>query len=524
MQGLGAFLQAEGLSELGPTLFEKITLSEMQSLLASNRPKFLTKLKELGIVRLGERQKLANALTKAEKDGRLTASRPIRQLIPPCYRENEDGTTITVRLQLPPAVRSTQITFTCDVNSLKVSILGEHSACCGTLCGIIKPADSTWEIERAQCADYDPLLSASEQPEASPDALVVTLHKAKPGGWQTLFKDAVASRVHVPTAQEKARAERERLAECNRQSKADERKRNLELGVTPAPGFGFTPHKFDPSGTRAARRQARRAHEYATDSSASVPAADHWQPARAMLIWRDGCDKLDGQPDGPSGEPPLFTWSETAKEIVLRAATRKEARSTDAKLEITKASAHVSVGGVPTFWSGGLTGRVTPASCRCEVLLAPGEAYSTLQLTLAKADCRLWRAPFPELLGPIDKCESNQRLPRRDELQYGGWELLQKSETWEVKLPLKDLPHARLERDHLRLAVAPDSFSFHIAGQEDAPILAAETVAGIDPKACSWRLGKKRHDGTQALVDVELTLGKSPGSYWGHELIKIWLV
>ena len=66
-------LKASSLDHLFSTLNEITSLSEMQAKLASNRPLLLNHLKDLGVEKLGERQALANALSKAEKEGRLPA-------------------------------------------------------------------------------------------------------------------------------------------------------------------------------------------------------------------------------------------------------------------------------------------------------------------------------------------------------------------------------------------------------------------------------------------------------------------
>eukprot|EP00966_Prymnesium_polylepis_P062938 1460570-Prymnesium_polylepis.1 len=236
-----------------------------------------------------------------------------------------------------------------------------------------------WEIERAPPREYDPMLSASEQPAPHPDALVVTLHKAKPAGWVALFEGAVATRVLIKSAEE---ARREKQAE----RKADERKRNLKLGVTPAPGFGFTHRKFDPQRrhSRSGARQAGRAES--EGEGASVPAADHWQSARAVLVWRDGCERLEGRPDGAADGEPLFSWVETAEQIILRAMTRRGLRSSDVALDLSRAAVEVRVGGTASLWSGRLTGRVVPAESGVKVLYESGAPHNTLQLSLRKAE------------------------------------------------------------------------------------------------------------------------------------------
>ena len=87
----------------------------MQSRLLANRPLFLEHLRRHGVEKLGERQKLANQIGKAEKAGQLP--NPVRRypyLEPPTYEE-EDGNreTMTVKLRVPAGTTPNQLAPPC---------------------------------------------------------------------------------------------------------------------------------------------------------------------------------------------------------------------------------------------------------------------------------------------------------------------------------------------------------------------------------------------------------------------------
>ena len=230
---LAALLREEELEHLGPALADQAGLRELQDLLAANRPFFLTRLKELGVARLGERQKLANALSKAEKAGRLAASVPVPHLRPATYRETGDD-LVVIRLLLPPGAKSNQLAVAIDANSIDVRLLGQATSLVGTLGGLVRAADCLWELERAPAVEEDPLLPAAAQPAAPPDVLVVTLTKARPAAWTALLKGGGVAL---------------REAEPEKPPPPAEKRRPIELNSTPAPGFGvgFRPRKFNPA-------------------------------------------------------------------------------------------------------------------------------------------------------------------------------------------------------------------------------------------------------------------------------------
>mgnify|MGYP003318740983 CR=1 FL=1 len=85
-------------------------------------------------------------------------------------------------------------------------------------------------------------------------------------------------------------------------------------------------------------------------------------------------------------------------------------------------SADVLVDGSATPWCGMLCGRVEPARCRVAVVAgAAADDHDTLQLTLVKAERRLWRAPWRELIADVDAREVARRLPRREAIMCGEW-------------------------------------------------------------------------------------------------------
>ncbi|KAL1524620.1 hypothetical protein AB1Y20_019509 [Prymnesium parvum] len=375
--GLGEFLQQQGLSELGSVLFETITLREMQSLLSANRPKFLTKLKELGVHQLGDRQKLANALTKMERLGQLPASEPIFHLIPPSYVEDEEEAMLVVRLLLPASARRAHLAVSIAPRALHVRLRGERTSCCGTLFAPIDPHDSSWQLERS----------------------------ARGGGWRSLFTDAVASRV-LPGDAPPPRPPRAAAAAPH--------------------GVGFTPRRFDPRGApRRAPREARRAE---------AAAAAAWEGRRGALVWREG---WAGPP--PRGGEALYGWREGASALVLRGATRASLTRAEVELRVGEARVELRLGGERTMWCGALVGGVVPAACGVE-LLPTGGVEQAVVLTLAKAEATYWRAPFPELLPAVEAEEKARRLPTREQLRMDGWSLAQTATGWKAEIPIKDLP------------------------------------------------------------------------------------
>ena len=165
---LAALLAEEELGHYSEALCQATTLPDAQSLLAANRVAFLARLKELGVSKVGERQRLANAIGRAQRAGRIDAVAPVPHMSPCTWSQTDEE--LTLRLRLPAGTASAAVHFDLDVNSLEVRVAGERTSVCGRLAGLVRPADSTWELERAP-------------PAAETDVMLISLAKAKPGAW-----------------------------------------------------------------------------------------------------------------------------------------------------------------------------------------------------------------------------------------------------------------------------------------------------------------------------------------------------
>ena len=310
---LPMLLKEAGLSHLIDPLLDKgATMVGFQALLSTNRPRFLAHLRELGVERLGDRQAVANALTKAEKDERLQPQHAIPHLRP-CVFEEEDA-SLTVRLKLASGITSNQLKVKFDVTSVLVELMGERTTLAGKLFAPIKPNDCLWELERAARPEYDPLLSAREQPPPPEDALVMTLVKAMPSKWTTLFVDAMARRFVPPPPPPPAGPPRTAPLEV---------KKNAQVGV------GLVPRKLDLEGRgrREAEREQRhrqRAHE--AERGAALSAKEFWPAAKAQLLWRTGREPQPGAPDHPEESGPLYSWvAESRRARAMRTPLRARA-------------------------------------------------------------------------------------------------------------------------------------------------------------------------------------------------------
>ena len=143
---LGAFLKEQDLAHLY-TILEPHGLEIMTSLLGANRPVFLARIKEWGVVKLGDRQKLANELGKLIKEGRAptsAAAQPIPHLVPCVWTQTNE--VVTVRLRVPGGLDSRKISFNLDMNSMEVLVNGEKTSLAGRLIALVKAAESTWEV------------------------------------------------------------------------------------------------------------------------------------------------------------------------------------------------------------------------------------------------------------------------------------------------------------------------------------------------------------------------------------------
>ena len=151
---LHELLEQEQLAHLSDVLCQATTLADAQALLAANRVAFLAKLKEYGVTKVGERQKLANAISRAEKVGRIGRAVPVPHMRPCTWTQAADF--VTLKLMIPAGTSSGQVNFDLDVNSLTIRVGGEATSVSGRLAGLVKPADSTWELERAPPTELEP--------------------------------------------------------------------------------------------------------------------------------------------------------------------------------------------------------------------------------------------------------------------------------------------------------------------------------------------------------------------------------
>jgi hypothetical protein len=521
---LESILSTCGLAHLQP-LLAQVSLACLHARLASHRPAFLKRLKELGVEKVSERQALANAISRAEKEGHISPPVRIPHLIPAIFDESSDFASVTVRLLVPRRTMANQLTVTFEVNVLRAELLGEPTALGGQLFDLIKPHECEWEIERSLSPEYDPLLEADAQPVASPDTLVITLVKAMPSRWPTLFKDGCVAKRHESPPPQTAQVEGPRKLHVNKTSSSP----GLYGGI------GFTPRKFDPERERRreAEREGRvtqRAAEAKAEETPAVSAAEHWPSARATLLWRDGGSAtIEGAPDHPVESGPLFTWVEDPRCIQLRASTRRGLAPSALSLVAKASSVECAVEGRPTPWCGVLVGKIDPEKCTLEVLAgsdamhgsgsaSSSSAHDTLQLTLVKAEPnRLWRAPWPELVTQLDLREKRAAVPRptRDQLMLGGWDTQQFGGEWQLVITFKAANERHLSHDDLRVAVTADALNIHVAGQEERPMLAGFLWGRIDPNQCTWRIRKGKPRGTQATDELEVTIVKENPGYWG---------
>ena len=523
---LSEVLTAANLEHLEEVL-ASTTLDDLQRRLSSDRPACLTHMKHLGVLKLGERQALANAIQKAEHTGSLAASAGISYLKPCVWDESDDLSTITVTLLIPAGTTSNQLKVKLDVNSIHVEYLGEATSACGKLIDAVKTADCVWELERSLRPEYDPLVSAAEQQSVADDKLVITLVKATPAQWRVLFTDRIARKI-VPTP-----------PASHRVSKAIELKKKAV-----SPGLDFVPRTFDLG--RAAEREARAEHRRTVrqrDAQAKqmpvLSAREHWPSASATLLWREGQRPVQGAPDHPAESGPLYSWVEDAHSVRLTASTRRGLPQSELSLAVHASSVSCRVGGRLTPWCGHLVHKVVPSQCSLTVVSgAPQHQHTatqndapstpdasaagtsdvcdTLQLTLHKATpYSLWRAPFPELVSQIDLREKRMRMPRRDELLLGDWNHTTMGEYVEVSMQFKA---SFLEHDCLRVAVTDDALNVHVAGKEDAPMLGGELYGKIDVARCKWRVRscRPRKDApSMKIEEIVITLAKAESSsHW----------
>jgi len=229
-----------------------------------------------------------------------------------------------------------------------------------------------------------------------------------------------------------------------------------------------------------------------------------------MLLWREGADEHHGQQ--PPGTP-LFWWGEDQRRVRVVAHTRRALPLAEAaELALGARSAQLRLDGQPTPWRGALCGRIDVEASGLSVEAGPeAELWDLLVLTLVKAEPRLWRAPWRDLLAEATATDRRRSLPGRHELlpSGAGWQSAQGREAWTVTVPLRE---GVVAPDDLRLAVRRDAFNLHVAGQEEAPLFAGEACGRLLPEKCHWRVSQ---------AEVTLTLHKAEAKPW-PDLLKTW--
>ena len=214
----------------------------------------------------------------------------------------------------------------------------------------------------------------------------------------------------------------------------------------------------------------------------------HWQGERAWLLWRDGAPELRDEPAAaPPPEGALFRWRESVTEVVVTARTRLGLPDGAVELRAAPTSADVLVDGSPTPWCGMLCGRVEPARCRVAVVAgAAADDHDTLQLTLVKAERRLWRAPWRELIADVDAREgAGCRGARRSCAASGPTRRVRRRgpSSCRSRPPRRRRRHARRRRRRLPLVVRRGRRTRRLAG---------ELHGRLDPVRCSWTVARAR--------------------------------
>ena len=365
------------------------------------------------------------------------------------------------------------------------------------------------------------MFDASAQPPLLDDTLVITLTKDVPSRWPTLFSNATAKRYIPPPPPPKPETE----AAKERKRALDVKKRNALFGIGP-----IEHRKFDPEREKKSewRREVQAREQRAELNAVSASASEHWPSHSAMLLWRDGLEKVEGAPDHPAECGPLFSWTEDSRVVVVSASTRRGLAHGKLSCKPRPSSIDCFVDGVATPWCGPLVGKIDPDKCSLEVLPNPDPdaLTDTLRLTLVKSEYnRLWRAPWPELIQQIDLRERRgSDKPRRDVLMIGGFDCAQRDGLYEIILPFKELQGAHyLSHDDLRVAVTTDCLNVHVAGQEDAPLLAGQLQGAIDPARCRWRVRKpkKKKSAPVPTEEIVIELAKQDAGKLWNDLFKV---
>ena len=495
------------MAKFCPTLGEPeldhldLDLGRIAPVLLANRPIALQILKTQGVQKLGQRQKICNALAKAIKNSSAKI-KPTPHLTPCLW--SQDDATIGIKLTIPKGTPSAKIAFLAHVNSLQLTLDGEETSLVGTLHGVIKAADSTWEIQRAP----EEVPSMFNTEISADDLIVVTLQKAHPGEWVGLFASG-----HGTTAK------KEVVTKENVRTRAH--KSAPEVSKSVGSGHvGFVPRKLKLKSRKSGKRPSMDNHP--TPEVPSEPAKDHWDPYSAQFLWRDGCKNLYGEPDGPTEhvDGPFYSWTETAKDIVLHARTQKGLKMDDVKMITERDSMELYVLDAPTPWCGKFSGIADPDSCGIRVVTEGGFEWDTLECKIVKAFPLRWRAPFEHLLQSIDERDYRRDLPPRQAIvpADGGWEYAQRPASWSVVMPLSWEPPVSLDLDDILVAVTRTSLNVHIAGRPNQPLLGGEMHGVLRPEKSSFSIclsGSEKIRG-----ELRIKLCKDDSSDW-PDLFKV---
>ena len=575
---LGSFLKEEDLVHLHDVLESHGGLAELASMLSANRVLFLARLKEWGVSRLVERQRVANGLARAIKAGRVGTVAATPHLAPCTWTQTDD--CLVARLAIPAGTPSSAVAVSFEVNAMDIRVHGEASSMCGRLHGVVKPSDCTWELERAPPAEPAMFeLRADQQPH---DEVVVTLAKGKAGAeWGGLF----ASGVGMSSKREKPPPPPEKPKPAPPPPRAGG-------GVG---GVGFVQRKLklgERGGGNGGGGGEARGGARSGKAVRSLPARDHWEGERARYVWRTGCGQLRCETESPppveghgaeSGGGPLFWWRETAAEVVLTARTRRGIDLSSLRLDAREAqrrqrqrrqrcpSADTRAGvwglgvarprggrhplpverrplrprpprgllrrgaasgtglrGGPLSAAahGGEGGRGAFGAVLARALPRPAPARRGARAArraraprLAATHARLWLAERPDL-GRVRGADAalcrrlHGRGARRPTPGPGPTPPAHARDTCAAS--------RRQDADRLlRVAVTVRSVSVHVAGQPDAPLLAGETHGKLLVGGCSWRLARSKVRGWRGepLQQLELHLAKDtasagPGGHW----------
>ena len=146
---LESLLASEGVSHLHAQVGSE-SLCDLLALLSANRVAFLSKLKDVGVRSLADRQRLANILSKSVKEGRCPRVDPIAHLVPCTWSQTPH--LITVTLQMNRGTKSRDLSVRVDANE----VLRKYYASIAQV--LRKCYASTTQVLRKYCASTPQVL------------------------------------------------------------------------------------------------------------------------------------------------------------------------------------------------------------------------------------------------------------------------------------------------------------------------------------------------------------------------------